>query len=60
LVINGEVWRMDPDTKEKMYKLSPRENIEDDSKDDEVYIFDDGTERVEIIVSDNFEHYLGT
>jgi hypothetical protein len=51
---------MDPDTKEKMYKLSPRENIEDDSKDDEVYIFDDGTERVEIIVSDNFEHYLGT
>ena len=58
LVIDGELWRMDPDTKEKMYKLSPREDINNDENDDRVYTFGDG--KVEIIVTDNLEHYLGT
>jgi hypothetical protein len=60
LVIDGEVWRMDPVTKEKMYKLSPREDINDDSYDDKVYVFNDGTQKVEIIVTDDIGHYLGT
>ena len=60
LVIDGEVWRMDPITKEKMYKLSPREDINDDSYDDKVYVFNDGTQKVEIIVTDDIGHYLGT
>jgi hypothetical protein len=60
LVIDGEVWRMDPVTKERMYKLSPREDITDDSYDDKVYTFNDGTKRIEIVVTDNIEHYLGT
>ena len=60
LVIDGEVWRMDPVTKERMYKLSPREDINDDSYDDKVYTFNDGTEKIEIIVTNNVGHYLGT
>ena len=58
LVIDGELWRMDPDTKEKMYKLSPREDINNDENDDRVYTF--GDDKVEIIVTDNLQHYLGT
>ena len=60
LVIDGEVWRMNPVTKERMYKLSPREDINDDSYDDKVYTFNDGTEKIEIIVTNNIGHYLGT
>ena len=52
LTIDGEIWRMDPDTKERMYKLS--------SDDDYIYIYDTGKEKIEIIVTDNLEHYIGT
>ena len=43
---------MDPDTKERMYKLS--------SDDDYIYTYNTGKEKVEIIVTDNLEHYIGT